>query len=277
MTDLARLLQTTRGDRSLKDVTAAMKAAGYKPFSQQALSNYERGLALPAEDRLQALANGYRIPLEELRSHYLSSTVQVIAGAFPQEQFLNAVGSARSGDHLVVISQKPIIAERPELVDPFSALLSSGAHFTYVAYVPGEAQELYVPQWDNNHAYNARLLSTVVAANTLEPAERVKYLLIGKPDPKDFAFLRAYGATCYLIRRREAKDQDSGLWSLTTDRDGKHWWAPLDKGFETHLHKWLQADCGLLLPDSSSDMSSIETAGERELRVQTLEEFVRHP
>ena len=274
-TDLGRLLHQTRTKNK-----KTLKESSGGEFSQQALSNYERGTALPPPEKLERLARCYALAPETVTSAYLSSTSQARAGPIPEEPFLNAVKSASKGDHFVAITQRPLLAERPELALNVLELLKVGGGFTYVTYIPGRPEqrtEGWSERWDTTHAFASRVIWQAVRNADPELAAGVRYLLVGNPSPSDYAFLRAFGATTYLCRRKDSDYQHSQVWSELRSPDGRHWWQPCDQGFEAALHDWLVFDCGISLPTTEIDLNRAKGATERNVRIRTLEQFLSDP
>ena len=287
MTDLGRYLRAWRqqSEKTLKELAG-------DGFSQQVLSNYEIGVSLPRRDQLETLADRYGIPLNEVESRYFSSLTQIAAGPIREAPFLDSIQTIGSGDHLVVVTQRPLVGEKPELAANTCKLLMSGGCFTYVAYIPVSAHsadnedhsssgipgavEPWDNRWQDHHRYAAQILHRELRKNKTpsDVAGRLKYLLIGNPDKNDLSFLRADGASLYLSRPEKSENLESQSFSEMRGPDMQHWWHPYDPGFQLLLHDWLVFSCGLELPTSSVDEFT-PNHEIRKLRTLTLEEFLK--
>jgi transcriptional regulator with XRE-family HTH domain len=272
MTDLGRLLRKKR----LKDGGSLRGISEDNPFSQQVLSNYERGLSLPQPKMLPALAACYGIALKEVVSAHQSSVPQALAGSISQEPFLNAIESVSVGDHVVVITQRSILDDRQDMAGYLARIIDQGAFFTYVAFIPESDAEDDSYRWENNHRYCARIIIQAMRKAGVSDAasRRFLYLVIGNPSLSDFAFLRAHGATVYLCRGEETEYLESQAWSEMKAPDGQPWWTPYHESFTNDLHDWLVYDCCLPLPGCEDVDVGID-AGVRGVSIERLEEFLR--
>lgn len=262
--------------KSLRDI-----AQGH--FSPQTLNNYERGLTLPSYDNLPHLAQCYGIDKGEIERLYYASLPRAIEGALAVEPFLDTLKSIDRGDHIVIVTQRALIADHPELSDAVLDIIEKGANFTYVSYIPesvnvsgiftGFAKSI----WQNTQFEAATFLGMAYRKRYLASSATnrgsINYLLVGKPDTCDFAFLRAFGASVYLCRHNESDTRTSEVWGESHAPDDKNWWQPYDQRFMRSLHHWLVQSLGLNLPDCTFSVDRVPQARKRQVRFLSLEEF----
>ncbi len=98
MNDLAR-----RFEKEQKKLGLSLRKIGGNLISQQALSNYQRGLVLPSKAMLPKLAECYKMDIGELTELYNNSIIKYSDQPIQEKPFFDLLKMAGDKDHIVII------------------------------------------------------------------------------------------------------------------------------------------------------------------------------
>ena len=268
MSHLSNLLRRTRESSGVTLSEFSRKCG----CPRQTLSNYERGASLPKRSWLNRISDWYNIPLDQLEGAYISSGPTVISGAYAEVPYEDALQTLGRDDHFVTVTQKSIVTEDRGVATFIAGMIAKGAWFSFVAYLPRRGSPDRT--WHSNHREAAWTLSQELdLAGVSASSQKLQYILIGSPTPRDFAFLRAEGAIMMAARSERSRHEPFQAWSQLPTVDRERAWVPSNETLVGELRHWLTFECGIELPRRKAKAVKRATRS-RQLRHLTLEELL---